>query len=437
MSAGDGRARLLFVSPRFLFPVDSGGKIRTTQVLRGMLGGRFHITLASPAPAEAAMRFGDDLGQVCDRFVSWPEEQRGAYFKLTRLRHLVSPLPVAVATDRSVTGSAEVARELEADWDVVVFDFPHCAVLAPEHLRVPSVMFTHNVEAEIFRRHVEVAGNPATRAVWRNQLRKMERFEKAVLDRFDAVVAVSERDKRAFADQFGTANVSVIRTGVDLEFFAYHAPASEPRVVFTGSMDWLANVDGIEYFMDEVWPLIVRDVADASMTVIGRDPPQALVDKARARGLNWRFTGFVDDVRTHVRGAAAFVVPLRVGGGTRLKAYEAMAMGAPMASTSIGIEGLPLAEDEHFLRGDTAQALAGAVVRLLRDGALRQSVARAARQFVESRFSFRNAAQDFENALKVTVINPDLIKLNGRATPQARRFCSYGAANARARLNRS
>ncbi len=361
-----------------------------------MLGGRFHITLASPAPADAATRFGSDIEQVCDRFVSWPEEQRGAHFKLTRLRHLVSSLPVAVATDRSAAGSAVIARELDGDWDVVVFDFPHCAVLAPDRLTVPSVMFTHNVEAEIFRRHVEVAGNPATRAVWRDQLRKMERFEKAVLERFDAVVAVSERDKQAFADHYGTDNVSVIRTGVDLDFFAFHPPTDEPRVVFTGSMDWLANVDGIEYFMDEVWPLVAREVADASMTVIGRDPPQALVEKARASGLNWRFTGFVDDVRTHVRGAAAFVAPLRVGGGTRLKAYEAMAMGAPMVSTSIGIEGLPLEENAHFLRGDTAKALAEAVVRLLKDRALRQSVAQAARQFVESQFSYRNAAQDFE-----------------------------------------
>jgi glycosyltransferase involved in cell wall biosynthesis len=399
VSAGSARPGLLFVSTRFLFPVDSGGKIRTTQILRGLKGGAFHVTLASPCPAGGRERYATEIEGVCDRFVDWPEADRGPLFRFTRLRHLAAPLPVAVATDRSAAGVRAVADAMAADCDLAVVDFPHADVLAPPSLPVPGVMFTHNVEAEIFRRHVDVADRPWTRAVWQDQHRKMAAFERAVLEKYDTIVAVSARDGAAFVEDYAIPadKVATINTGVDLDFFAYTPPRGTGRVVFTGSMDWMANIDGIEFFLERVWPRVLAQCPDATMRVIGRAPPPALVEKAaRLYPQGWEFTGFVDDVRPAVAGADAFVIPLRVGGGTRLKAFEGMAMGSPIVSTSIGMEGLDVTDGTHYLCADDEASFADAVVELLQQQALRSRIAQAARSHVEAHCSYRSVARQFE-----------------------------------------
>jgi glycosyltransferase involved in cell wall biosynthesis len=230
----------------------------------------------------------------------------------------------------------------------------------------------------------------------------MEHYEREALRSFDSVIAVSERDAKQFRERYGLASVATIPTGVDLDFFAWNEPppvdaANPPTVVFTGSMDWEANVDGVRFFLGEVWPRIQAQVPEARFVVVGRNPPPALVEQARAqRGVD--FTGFVDDVRPYARAAHAFVIPLRVGGGTRIKAFEAMAMGCPVVSTAIGIEGLDVTDGEHFLQRDSAQQQADAVVELLRNAELRRKLSQQARQRVEAKFGHRVAAEVFEQA---------------------------------------
>ena len=390
------RLRLLFVADRFLFPVDAGGKIRTTQMLRGLKGGKFEITLISPGSARLAEQHATELAGVADQYRWWPVKSRGALFKLLRLRHVLAPIPIPIATDRSRPGQRLVARELARRPDVVVFDFLHSCILMPAALEAPAILFTHNVEAEIFSRHAQVAADPLRRLLWRDQHRKMRRFEQRCLQRFDTVLAVSERDRAAFARDYNVRNVAVIGTGVDLQYFAFQPDPRPGAVVFTGSMDWMANIDGIEFFMDEVWPLIVAAEPAATMTVVGRDPPESLVRRAGERKLAWTFTGRVDDVRPYVRQASACVIPLRVGGGTRLKVFEAMAMGCPVVSTAIGVEGLAVEHDRHYLRADSAALMAQSVVGLLRSTETRIRLARAARELVERQFSFRSIAREFE-----------------------------------------
>lgn len=397
------RRRLLFVCSRYLFPIDSGGKIRTVNILRGLKGGAFDIVLASPLPDGATTESPAETRDVCDRFLGWPNAARSALFQWSRMRHLISRLPVAVATDGSAAGRRVVAQALDEAPDVVVVDFPHAAVLAPPPYRCSSVIFTHNVEAEIFHRHAEVAGNFVKRAVWRNQAQKMERYERELLPRFDAVVAVADRDREFFQRNYGIENVSVIPTGVDLDYFAYHSDAAllegdrdGGTVVFTGSMDWMANMDGVEFFMDAVWPAVVRARPRAKCVIVGRSPPLSLVERSKALGLNWEFTGFVDDVRPFVHSAQVYVIPLRVGGGTRIKVYEAMAMGCPVVSTRIGVEGLPVENGRHYVEADAADDMAAAVVALLGDQGKRRQLSQQARHFVQSSMSAQRAAQVFE-----------------------------------------
>jgi glycosyltransferase involved in cell wall biosynthesis len=167
-------------------------------------------------------------------------------------------------------------------------------------------------------------------------------------------------------------------------------------VVFTGAMDWMANIDGIEFLMDAVWPTVSRARPRARCVIVGRSPPQALVERARIRRLGWEFTDFVDDVRPFVQNAHVYVIPLRVGGGTRIKVYEAMAMGCPVVSTRIGVEGLPVERDRHFLEADSADSMAVAILSLLDNHEHRVRLSRQARKFVEENMSARRTAQVFE-----------------------------------------
>lgn len=394
-----GRPRLAFVSPSFLFPNDTGGRIRTTNILRGLKNGAFEVTLLSPASAAQQAEWAQALHGVCDRFVGWaPARARPRW---QRAVDLWGALPVNVAADRTAAGQEAVRRTLGGGrFDVVVFDFVHAAVLRPEQVDAATVCFTHNVEAEIFARHGRQATNPLMRSVWLSQHAKMQRFEHEQLRRFTSVVAVSERDADFFRERYGLRSVFTIPTGVDLDFFSWEAPpliddAHPPTVVFTGSMDWDANIDGVRHFLTEAWPLIHTQRPEARFVIVGRRPPAALVEQARSLpGVSC--TGFVDDVRPHVHAAHAFVIPLRVGGGTRIKAFEAMAMGCPVVSTSIGIEGLDVMPGEHFLQQDDAPGLARAVLDLLADSSKRAELSHRARRCVEERFGHRVAAQVFE-----------------------------------------
>ena len=385
------RRRLLFVSPRFLFPLDEGGKIRTTGILRAMKGGAFEITLASPASAMADHE--PEIASVCDRFVSWPKRPTGQTAKFVSL---ASGLPVSAASDRSPEGARVVAAELANQPDVTVVDFPQAAVLTPGPLGTRSVMFTHNVETEILERHAQMASG-ARRLVWADQARKMARFERNVLRRFDTVVAVSERDGRMLQKRFGLQHVALIDTGVDLDFYTFDPPGGPgTTIVFSGAMDSRSNIDGIEFLMEQVWPHIAAERADIRMLVVGRNPPASLVARAAKMNLPWAFTGFVDDIRPHVLRGDVSVIPLRVGSGTRLKVFEAMALGRPVVSTALGVEGLSVSAGTHFLAAETGEDFARATLRLLGDTALRRGIAAAARLLLEERFSWSQVGRQFE-----------------------------------------
>ncbi len=397
----DERPRLLFVAPWFLFPTISGGRIRTVDVLRGMKGKRFHITLLQPRPKGGEAQFADELERVCDEAIFWDDDTRRSTFR--RVASLASRLPVSVATDRSKTASAAIDAALGARPDVVVVDFVHTAILCPERFEVPSLVFTHNVESEIYARHAERATRAYMRAIWQGQADKMRRFERDMLRRFDRVIAVSDRDAQAFRRDFGIERTRTIPTGVDVDFHQFARLAREgdlraraPRFVFTGSMNWLPNIEGLEWFLAACWPRILRDCPEAELEVIGRDPDPGLVEAAKKVDAKWHFTGFVDDVRPHIQGGDLSIIPLRIGGGTRLKAYEAMALGSPLVSTTLGVGGLPVEDDVHCAIADGEEGFARACVAMLRDGERRTRLRRDARVFVEENVSSTAVARVFE-----------------------------------------
>lgn len=390
---------LLWVKTELLHPIDKGGRIRTYNMLRA-LRHQHRITYVTLDSGTAAADAPGLAFEYCHELVRVPfseARRRSPRFWLELVANLASPLPYAIAKYRSGALEREIERAVrERGIDVVVCDFLAPSQNVPGGLQCPTVLFQHNVEATIWKRHADVRTNPLARAYFRAQWRRMVRFERGECRRFDRVVTVSRADADAIAREYGVTGVVDIPTGVDTAYFRPAGRATpEPRnLVFTGSMDWLPNEDGIAWFVDEVLPRIHRQMPDVTLTIVGRNPPPAIRSLATT-DKRLRVTGSVPDVRPFMESAAVFVVPLRVGGGTRLKIFEALAMERPLVSTTIGAEGLPLQHGVHALIVDGADRFADAVVRLLSDHQLAATLARDGAAYVRSRFGWDRAAGEF------------------------------------------
>jgi glycosyltransferase involved in cell wall biosynthesis len=240
----------------------------------------------------------------------------------------------------------------------------------------------------IWERHAQVAAHLVKKAYMREQWRRMRRHEAAECRRFDHVIAVSPQDAEVFRRDFGVRSVTDVPTGVDTEYF--RPSGREARLphelVFTGSMDWLPNEDAILWFAAEILPRVRARVPGATLTVVGRNPTPAVRALDGAGGVT--VTGSVPDVRPYIERAAAFVVPIRIGGGTRLKIYEAMAMGRAVVSTAVGAEGLPVRDGVDAVLADAPDAFADAVVALLTDPARAEAVGREAAAMVRARYGW-------------------------------------------------
>jgi sugar transferase (PEP-CTERM/EpsH1 system associated) len=396
--------KILWLNANLLLPLDKGGKLRTWHVMRH-LAKRHHITyltFGQPADTDADRQ---GMREVCDRLeaIARTDPAKGTLrFYADAARHLGDSVPYAVAKYRSPEYASRLRSLLSSErFHAVVCDFLVPLVNMPDRLPCPGILFTHNVEAEIWRRHVETASNPVSRRLLAQQWRRMLRFERAALERFELVLAVSDTDARTFERLYPRAlraPVHVVQTGVDTTYFSPAPDAARPaHLVFTGSMDWLPNEDGVVHFVEEILPRIRSRMPGVTFSIVGRAPTPAVRRLADQTGIE--VTGRVDDVRPHVAAAHVYVVPLRIGGGTRLKIFEAMAMGKAVVSTTIGAEGLPVTDGRDIVIADGPEAFADAVVRVIDQPEVRQRIESAARRLVVERYDWSSVAGDFEAAL--------------------------------------
>jgi len=314
------------------------------------------------------------------------------------VRNLLSPLPLAVSRYRSAEMAA-VVRELRGKhrFDSIVCDFLFPAPNLEQ--QEECVLFEHNVETTIWQRHARTAGDPVRKIYFGTQAKRMFAYEKEVCRRVARVIAVSEVDAAQIQEMFGVSPVAHIPTGVDV---AHFTPAAARKasldLVFIGSMDWMANIDGVDYFMEEILPLIRRERPDCNFTVVGRRPTPKIQQYAKDDP-RIRVTGTVPDVRPYLWDAAVSIVPLRIGSGTRLKIYESMAAKTPVVSTTIGAEGLEIHPPHDIRIADTPAEFARQCLELLDDANARRSIADAGWELVSSRFSWEQVTRQFESIL--------------------------------------
>jgi glycosyltransferase involved in cell wall biosynthesis len=328
-------------------------------------------------------------------------------------RHVIDSIPYAVAKYRSAGYRAALDHQLATgSFDALVCDFLVPVVNLPDRLPCRTILFTHNVEAEIWRRHADAASNPIAKRLLAQQWSRMLRFEGDALSRFDLVLAVSDVDRDTFERLYPhrlRTSAHVVQTGVDTDYFTPSNAAPTPgRMVFTGSMDWLPNEDAMVYFCREILPRIRQAEPAASLSIVGRAPTPGVRKLAEDHGV--QVTGRVDDVRPHVAEASVYVVPLRIGGGTRLKIFEAMSMGKAVVSTAIGAEGLPVSDGHDIVISDDPARFADAVVRLMRDAQQRTALEHAARRLMVDHYDWSAVAEDFDDALAGTAAERQAVR---------------------------
>jgi len=407
--------RILWVKAGGIVPPDTGGRIRSLHILKE-LARRHSVTVFT----YYAEHFGDQhsaLGGFSD-VVAIPialaaERTSRDYLQYARALCLSEPHSLQVIGGESggrlrFFDSADIRRRLDGlmaagKFDVLICDFIYPAGVIDWTFPCPKILFTHNVEAQLWKQQFEATRHPLKRLLYWREWRTLGEAEVHYARQADSVIAVSEQNRDFFSNFVDPARVSAIPTGVDIDFFRPTHSERSHSMVFTGSMDWMPNQEAMLLFASDILPHVVDEVPDAALWIVGRYPSGEIQRLASPR---IHVTGRVEDIRPYLNKAPVYIVPLRSGSGTRIKIFEAMAMGKAVVSTSIGAEGLPVRDGENILLADEGGDFARKIVNLLRDPATRNRLGQAGRRLVESEYSWSSVAERFDSILRRVVTSP-------------------------------
>lgn len=375
------------------YPQPNGGKPIRTRALLTRLGARHDITFLCHGPQER--EFSDGAMQVIA--VRGLPEDRGVPLYLRLLGNLFSRYPYSVAKHHTAAMRTRLAALLGAgNFDLVQVEWTPYARYVERGVRLPVVVVAHNVESQIWERRSATASSAPARFYFGIQAGRMARFEQQVARRAEWVTAVSDADAAIFRS-WGARAVSLVENGVDLEEFAPRERGLEHdgEMLYIGALDWYANQHAVLRFLDRILPLVQRARPGARLRVVGRRPPAEFARRvAAAPGVE--MVGEVADVRPELARAAVVVVPLEIGGGTRLKILEALAMSKAIVSTTVGAEGLDLTAGQHLRIADAPDSFAAAVIALLDARDERERLGRQGCERVRQRYGWEHAAAALE-----------------------------------------
>ncbi|MDH7487057.1 MAG: glycosyltransferase [Anaerolineae bacterium] len=412
-----GLKRILILTPQLPYPPQQGTAIRNYNLI-AHLAARHRLHLLSFLQEGDELPPDSPLFRHCQRIETVPAPRRTLAQRL--LTTLFSPLPDMALRLASPAFRERLAALIAGEtYDVVQIEgiemapyglwlraWPRFASLRPRPL---LVFDDHNAEYLLQRRVFETDARQPRR--WAGALysliqwQKLSRYEAHICRQADRVAAVSEADAEALRRLVPGLDPAIVPNGVDLDYYGAEVPPLDlrsPALVFTGKMDFRPNVDAVLWFAEEVLPRIRAARPEVHFVVVGQKPHARLDPMRQREGVT--LTGRVEDVRPYIAGAAVYVVPLRMGGGTRLKLLEAMAMGKAIVATSLGCEGFDVADGRELRMADTPEGFAAAVLELLEDEGQRARLGCTARRFVEARYGWG-------------AIVPRLEELYCRATP--------------------
>ena len=395
--------RVVTVSAYLPHPANSGGRIRTLNLLT-RLAKRHQVTMianrhADPAESRAARSFLEDHGFNVVEVEQAIPSKSGPAFYLRLAANLASSVPYSVASHLS-PAIENAVRAVAAKQPVDLWQAEWAAsVEAFRSIRdARKIVMAPNVETLIWERYALNEANPVKRWYIDQQARKFASFERKTFAAAERVVTVTEDDAALVRDRFGMSRVDVVDNGIDRGFFESVKPDRDPRkLLFLGSLDWRPNLDAISLLLDTIFPLVLAEVPDATLDIVGRNPSEALRKRIEATP-SARLHADVADIRPYLATSGAMVVPLRIGGGSRLKILESLATGLPVISTSFGAEGLELRDGQEIEIADAPEAIAQALARSIREPERSAGIAQKGRTLVLDRYDWDHLAEALERS---------------------------------------
>lgn len=387
--------KILIVTTKSPYPLFEGRALRTYNLIK-QAAREHEIHLLSFVQTQEDLDGIEHMRSICKVV-----EYEKLYFGDAKLQilqdaasELFSRAPLPVVKYRTASMRAKLQRLMKAhQYDLVHLDMLHLADYQEVCGDVPVVLVEHNVEHVILQRRADNETRPLHRAYLRYQAAKLKSYEAYACRRAHHVVSVSDLDTEQLRKLAPGAQVTTVPNGVDTEFFSAQATAKEPHgLVFVGGFTWFPNLDAIRHFCEDILPKLVKDVPDVKLTVIGKHPDSPVVREIGEHP-NVHLAGQVDDIRPYVNAAAAYIVPLRIGGGTRLKILDALAMSKAIISTSVGCEGLAVEHGQTILVADTPDAFAQTIVQVLRNPDMAQEIGQRGRALVEARYDWAAVAK--------------------------------------------
>jgi len=383
---------ILFISATVPYPATDGGRIRVLNLLKQIAQSN-HVTFLAlemlPTDQEG-IEYLRNLG--IETHLSEFGIRNSEFGIRIIARAVFQNRPLTVAKYYVPAMESTIKRIIQSRmFDVIHFEMLHTGqyLQAFPDLRVPTLLSLQNIDSSIWRRLARQTGNPLQKFVFWMQYRSFRRYERLMAEKFSACACVSEEDKNLLADLCPEISIEVIPNGVDVESYQPdHSLTEESTLVYTGSMDWLPNEDAVLYFHEQLFPLIEAQIPRVKFYIVGQNPTERV--KQLSQRNNVIVTGMVDDVKPYIAKASVYVVPLRIGGGTRLKILEALAMEKAVVSTTIGCEGLQLTPDKDILVADEPEKFAQLVIQLAQDEKFRRQLGKSGRKRVEEKYDWRS-----------------------------------------------
>ncbi len=397
--------KILWLSHFVPYPPAGGALQRSHHLLRHAAS-RHEVHLVSLhqprlLPTGAGLREAEQvLSGLCASVKILPiPAERSAVHRVTNAASSVlgsDPFDVTWLRSKAMAAAVDAFRRT-ADLDLVHVDTIGLWPYVADWDRVPVVLGHHNIESDLTRRRAARESSRWRAALLQRDAAKMCDLERRAAGRAAVNLVVSALDAERLNVIAPSAAVEVVDNGVDT---AYWRPTPdtgrETGIVFAGTLGWFPNRDAVEFLLRDVWPQLSGGV-DRRLSIVGRDPPPMARDAAAADS-RIQVPGFVDDVRPYLRDASIYVCPMRVGGGTRLKILDALAMAKPLVSTAIGVEGLDLVDGTHYVRAETAPEFVAQIERLEASPALRQSLGEAGRRVVVERYDWSVVGRKLDHA---------------------------------------
>ncbi len=397
-----GRRRVLWLSPLVPYPPKGGVLQRSYNLLRETA--RYHdVDLLAfnqralmrayypDAPAAGLAEAREALGGLCRHmeFVDVPSDRIPGGKYLLALASLATRDPYSVNWQKSARFArlcrAWAARER---YDVVHLDMITLGSYRALFGTTPVTLGHHNVESHLLKRRAENTANPATRWYFAQEGRRLARYEQEQCPRYALNIACSELDRSRLREITPEARSAVIPNGVDLEYFQPNGGKQEPgRLVFAGMLNWAPNRRAVDYIATELWPRLKARRPEARMDLVGPNPPDSALERARA-DRDFVVHGFVDDVRPYLDAAAVYLCPIKDGGGTKLKLLDAFAMRKAVVADPIACEGIEARDGEHVVLASAPEEYIAAIERLLEDEGEREQLGQSAERFVQRNYSF-------------------------------------------------